>query len=104
MGSSPAPRSPRPSLSPSPSSPAVVGPPELAEGAADLAHGAACPEGIAHRWQEVAGARGGLADGGERGRRLVCVALGPDAREAVALALLAERVDAMELDTRVRLL
>ena len=36
-------------------------------------------------------------------RRVLGVALGAHAREAVALALLAGRVDAVELDARVRL-
>ena len=87
-----------------PSSPAVVGSPELAQRAADLAHRAARPEGVAHRWQQVAGAGGGLADGGERARCVLGIAFGPHAYETVALALLPGRVDAMELDARLGLL
>ena len=41
---------------------------------------------------------------GERARGVLGVALGAHAREAVALALLAGRVDAVELDARVGLL
>ena len=85
----------------SPSSPGVVGSPELAERAADLADRAACAEGFADGRKEVAGAGGGLADEGEGARGVLGVAFGAHAREAVALALLAGRIDAMELDARV---
>ena len=80
---------------------AVVRPPELAQGAADLADGAAGAKRLAERRQEVAAAGRGLAHRREGARRLLVAALGAHAGGSLALALLACGVDPVELDVSV---
>ncbi len=86
---------------PSGSSPPVVGAPELAQGAAELADVQRARSASRRGGQQVAGAGRRLAHEGEGARGRLGVALGADARGALALALLAGGVDAVELDAVV---
>src|SRR5437899_4325422 len=65
--------------------PGVIGTPELAENGADLADGTAGAQGLPHRWKEVLVGLRDAPDLGQRGGRGARVAVGADARGAVAL-------------------